>query len=76
MPAPQSSLGPLLVGVGLLLVVGGLIAWVGGFAWFGRLPGDLRWERGSVRVYAPLASMLLLSLVATVVVRLGRRFLP
>ena len=76
MPAPQSPLGPLLVGLGLLLVLAGLVAWAGGLSWLGRLPGDLRWERGGVRVYAPLASMLLLSLVATVVLRLARRFLP
>ena len=76
MPTSQSSLGPALVGLGLLLVVGGVIAWAGGFAWFGRLPGDLRWERGSVRIFAPLASMLVLSLVATVVLWVARRFLP
>jgi hypothetical protein len=75
MPSSSSSLGPLLVGLGLLIVVVGLVAWAGGLSWFGRLPGDLRWERGSVRVYAPLASMLLVSLVVTVVLRLARRFL-
>jgi hypothetical protein len=76
MPTSSSPLGPLLVGLGLVLVVVGLIAWAGGLSWFGRLPGDLRWERGAVRVYAPLASMLLVSLVVTVVLRLVRRFFP
>ena len=76
MPTSQSPLGPALVGLGLLLVIVGLVAWAGGLSWFGRLPGDLRWERGTVRVYAPLASMLLVSLVATIVLRVARRFLP
>jgi hypothetical protein len=76
MPTSQSPLGPALVGLGLLVVIVGLVAWAGGLAWFGRLPGDLRWERGTVRVYAPLASMLLVSLVATVLLRVVRRFLP
>jgi len=31
-------------------------------SWFGRLPGDVRYERRRTRVYAPLTSMLLLSL--------------
>ncbi|MGZ8491144.1 MAG: DUF2905 domain-containing protein [Gemmatirosa sp.] len=75
MPTSSSSIGPLLVGLGLVIVVLGLVAWAGGLSWFGRLPGDLRWERGTVRVYAPIVSMLLLSLVATVVLRLARRFL-
>ena len=76
MPPSQSPLGPALVGLGLLLVIVGLVAWFGGLSWFGRLPGDLRWERGAVRVYAPLASMLLVSIVATVILRVVRRFLP
>lgn len=75
MPVPRSPLGPILVALGLLLVVVGLVAWVGGLSWFGRLPGDLRMGRGNVRVYAPLASMLLVSLVLTVLLRVLRRFL-
>jgi hypothetical protein len=74
MPTPNSAFGPLLVGVGLLLVAVGLVAWAGGLGWFGRLPGDLRYARGSVRVYAPIVSMLLVSLVLSVVVALLRRF--
>ena len=74
MPAPASPLGPLLVALGLLLVVAGLVAWAGGLSWFGRLPGDLRLERGSVRVYAPIASMLLVSVVLSVVAAVVRRF--
>ena len=74
MPASGSPLGPLLVGVGLLLVVVGLVAWAGGLSWFGRLPGDLRYARGSVRVYAPIASMLLVSVVLSVAAAAARRF--
>jgi len=74
MPTPQSSLGPALVGLGLVLVVVGLIAWAGGLSWFGRLPGDIRIERPGVRFYAPIVSMLLVSLVASVVLGLARRF--
>lgn len=75
MSAPASPAGPLLVALGLVLVVVGLVAWVGGLSWFGRLPGDVRLERGAVRVYAPIASMLLVSLVLSVVAALVRRFL-
>ena len=38
--------------------------------WFGRLPGDIRYEGRRTRVYAPLASMLLLSLVLSLVMYL------
>ena len=69
------ALGPLLVLAGIVLVVVGLVAWAGGLGWFGRLPGDVRLERGGVRVYAPIASMLLVSLALTVVLYVVRRFL-
>ena len=74
MPSPSSSVGPILVGLGLLLVVVGLVAWAGGLSWFGRLPGDVRIERPGVRFYAPIVSMLLISLVASVVLGIARRF--
>lgn len=51
---------------GLLIVVLGALIWAGGLSWFGRLPGDIRIERGDVRIYVPLVSMLLLSMVATI----------
>lgn len=74
MPAPAASIGPLLVVLGLVLVVVGLVAWAGGLSWFGRLPGDVRYARGAVRVYAPLTSMLLVSLALSGAAALARRF--
>jgi hypothetical protein len=60
---------------GLVLVVVGTLVWLGGFGWFGRLPGDIRIERDTVRVYIPLVSMLVISVVLTLLVSLFRRFL-
>lgn len=68
------SPGPLLVALGAALILVGLLFWSGGLGWFGRLPGDIRIERESLRVYVPLASMLLLSAVASAVLYLIRRF--
>ena len=67
------AIGPLLVLVGLVLVVVGAVAWAGGLGWFGRLPGDVRLERGGMRVYAPIASMLVISIVLSVVLYVARR---
>jgi hypothetical protein len=71
------SWGPALVTVGLVLVAVGLLAWTGALSRLGRLPGDLRFGGGNVRVYIPITSMLLVSLAASivlsVVVRLFRR---
>jgi hypothetical protein len=46
----------------------------GGLGWFGRLPGDLRWGSGGVRVYVPLTSMLLVSVLLSLVLWLVCRF--
>jgi hypothetical protein len=66
--------GPALVLGGLVLVAVGLVVWWGGFGWFGRLPGDIRIERETVRVYIPLVSMLVVSLVLTLLLNIVRRF--
>ena len=61
----MSDRGPalLLIVLGVGLVVAGLLAWTGALSWFGRLPGDIRWEGGRGRVYIPVVSMLLVSMV-------------
>ncbi len=62
----------IAIGVGLILI--GLLFWSGSMSWFGRLPGDIRIERETVRIYVPIVSMLVVSLVASLVFYLGRRF--
>ena len=54
----------MILGVGL--IVAGLLVWSGGLSWFGRLPGDVRWEGEHSRVYLPIVSMLLVSLALSV----------
>lgn len=68
------SLGPLIVALGVAAVVVGLLVWSGALGWFGRLPGDIRIERPGVRVYVPIASMLLVSLALSLISYLLRRF--
>jgi hypothetical protein len=68
------SPGPLLVGLGVALILIGLLVWSGGMQWFGHLPGDIRIERDSVRIYVPLVSMLVVSVVLTLILNLVRRF--
>jgi hypothetical protein len=67
------SAGILLVVAGVALVVVGLLVLSGGLSWFGRLPGDIRIERGNVRLYVPIVSMLLVSLALTLILNLLRR---
>ena len=68
------SLGLMVVVGGVFIILIGLLIYSGGLGWFGRLPGDIRYESGSVRVYVPLVSMLLISLALTLIFNLLRRF--
>jgi hypothetical protein len=70
----SASVGPVIVAVGIALALIGLVVWSGGLSWFGRLPGDIRIERETVRIYFPLASMLILSVVLSLVWYLINRF--
>ena len=62
----------IAIGVGLILV--GLLLWSGSLSWFGRLPGDIRIERETVRIHVPIVSMLLVSGVVSLALYLVRRF--
>lgn len=67
------ELGRALVVVGLVLAAVGGVVWLLGGLGFGRLPGDLSWRRGNLRVYVPLASSIVLSIVVTIVLNLIAR---
>jgi membrane protein implicated in regulation of membrane protease activity len=69
------EVGVVLIVAGAALAAVGLLALTGALGWFGNLPGDLCYERddGSVRVYIPLASMLVVSVVLSVLLALLRR---
>jgi len=59
---------------GLILLAAGFLLWIGGdkLRWLGHLPGDIRVLRGPVRIYIPITSMLLISLLINLLVFLVR----
>jgi hypothetical protein len=67
------GLGVALAITGAGLLVLGLLLWSGTLGWFGRLPGDIRFERDGVRVYFPIVSMVVVSLVLSALLWLFRR---
>lgn len=71
--SPLTDLGRWLLLMGVILaVVGGLLLLLGRLPHlpFGRLPGDFSWEKGNVRIYFPLGTMLLVSLILTILLNL------
>lgn len=67
------SIGLLLMGAGVVLAVVGLVTYYGGLSWFGRLPGDIRYQSDSTRIFVPITSMILISILLTILVNLLRR---
>ncbi|HEX6221955.1 MAG TPA: DUF2905 domain-containing protein [Acidimicrobiia bacterium] len=65
-------LGNLMMLIGAaVLVIGALVRFAPGlFGWFGNLPGDIRIENENSRVFIPITSMILVSIVLTVIVNL------
>ena len=70
---PHQNNGILIIIIGVATVGIGLLVWSGALSWFGRLPGDIRIDRGSFHFYFPLMSMIVVSVVLSVLVRLFGR---
>lgn len=67
-----SGVGRVLVVAGFVLVVAGVIVLLGeriGIR-LGRLPGDFSFRRGSLRVYVPIATSIVVSVVLTLALNL------
>lgn len=56
-----------------LLVIGLILYFVPLPSWLGRLPGDIRIERPGVRVYIPIATSIVLSVVVSALLWLFSR---
>ena len=69
------GVGLLVVVAGAFLIIAGLLIYSGALNWFGRLPGDIRYEGEHTRVYVPIISMLIISIVLSLILYLIRRFL-
>ncbi len=68
--------GRMLVILGAVLIVFGLaLILAGRIPFLGRLPGDIHIRRGAAEIYIPLATGLLLSLLATLILNLLIHFL-
>ena len=63
----------LLILAGIVLIAAGLIWLVAERFGLGRLPGDIVIERGGMRIYIPLMTMLIISIVMSVVMWLINR---
>ena len=57
-----------------LVIVG--IIWLlfpSAFSWIGNLPGDIKYSSDNTRVYFPIVTMIVISVVATILLNLFNR---
>ena len=68
------DLGKFLVIVSVITTVGGLLMW-GGLVpkWLGRLPGDIRIERGHSAFYFPIVTCIIVSILLSLLLSIFRR---
>jgi hypothetical protein len=65
-----------------ILIIGVIIVFIGVliyffhdyFRWIGHLPGDIRIEKKNFRFYFPLATMILISLLFTILINIFKKF--
>jgi hypothetical protein len=70
------AIGRLLIVAGLMLALAGLaLVLVGRWSGAGRLPGDLLVRRGETTVFAPVVTMILVSVAFTLVLNLAIRLI-
>jgi hypothetical protein len=68
------EVGKMLVILGAVMLLVGLVLWSGfGTGWLGRLPGDIRIERGHTAFYFPIVTCIILSIVLSLIFSLFRR---
>jgi hypothetical protein len=66
-----------LIVIGLVITVSGIILYFfsNKLHWIGRLPGDIRIEKENFRLYFPITTMILASLLLNLIIVLIKRLL-
>jgi Protein of unknown function (DUF2905) len=69
--------GKYIIIAGLCIVVTGVLIYFfhGYFKWLGKLPGDIRVEKGNFRFYFPIVTMLVISIALTIIINIIKRLL-
>jgi hypothetical protein len=72
----NQNTGKMLIFGGLIILVIGVVIYFYGnkLNWIGRLPGDIRIEKPGMKIYFPVVTMILLSLVLNLVIWLVKKF--
>ena len=64
-------MGKIIIMIGLVVVVVGVILQFAPqlLSWFGKLPGDIKYEKGNTKFFFPITTMILVSIVLSLLLR-------
>ncbi len=68
-------MGKFLIVAGIVAVIAGLVMQFApqAISWFGKLPGDIRYEKGNMKFFFPITTMILLSVGISLLMKLFGR---
>ena len=71
----NSETGRYIIVAGIIVVLLGVIIYFfhDKLNWIGRLPGDIRIEKGNFRFYFPITTMIIFILVITAIIQILKR---
>lgn len=72
----HTQIGKYIIIAGVIIVLIGIIIYFFGdkLGWLGRLPGDIHVEKQNVKVYFPVTTMIVISIILTLLVNLIKKF--
>lgn len=72
----EQQTGKYILIIGIAIVIIGIIVYFfhDYLKWMGKLPGDIRVERTNFRFYFPLVTMIIISVLATIIINIFKRF--
>ncbi len=72
----NSGTGKILILAGILILLIGVLIYFfhDKLNWIGNLPGDIKIERPDFKLYIPITTMILLSIVITILMRIWTWF--
>ena len=65
-------MGKIIIVAGLIIALFGVILQFSPqvLSWFGKLPGDLKYEKGNFKFFFPLTTMIIVSVVLTLLLKI------
>ena len=64
-------MGKIIIIIGLVIVLAGVILQFAPqlLSWFGKLPGDIKYEKGNTKFFFPITTMIIVSIVLSLLLR-------